>query len=361
MDANQCGFPDSLGSGKAAFSSRSQRRPDQPSASFPSVSYNIVHNTMNVGTLSNSPVQQGGIHSTQNQTIAYSAQDIWDLERIVKDVTSHLDELRLDDAQKRKAEAQLATTITSLSPTSGLVGTSVTITGTNFGSSQGSSTVNFNGTAATTASWSATSITATVPTDATTGDVIVTVGGVASNGVIFTITSGITMVRHAATDTGTANTTSVVVTLNGVSSGDLLTCSLTYGNPGGTTLAVSDNLNGAWSVATTVHFSTGISQTTGQFYFANSKAGNITITGTPGAAGEYGAMDCQEWSGVATSNPLDQQTQQDGTTANPSSGSVTTTTSGELILGDLENGYSPSAGSGFTLIDTDTSPGTGSD
>src|SRR6202011_3712277 len=37
-----------------------QRRPDQPSANFPSVSYNIVNNTMNVGTMSNSPVQQGG-------------------------------------------------------------------------------------------------------------------------------------------------------------------------------------------------------------------------------------------------------------------------------------------------------------
>jgi IPT/TIG domain/Beta-propeller repeat len=172
--------------------------------------------------------------------------------------------------------------------------------------------------------------------------------------------SPIQLLQHAATDNGTANTSSVVVTLNGVSSRDLLTCSITYGNPGGTTLSVSDNVNGAWSVATTVRFSSLISQTNGQFYLANSKAGNITITGQPGAAGEYGAMDCQEWSGVAISNPLDQQTQQDGTTANPSSGNVTTTTSGELILGDLVNGYSPSSGSGLTLIDSDTSPGTGS-
>src|SRR3974390_3087288 len=37
----------------------------------------------------------------------------------------------------------------SLSPTSGTVGTTITITGTNFGASQGSSTVTFNGTAAT--------------------------------------------------------------------------------------------------------------------------------------------------------------------------------------------------------------------
>jgi hypothetical protein len=77
--------------------------------------------------------------------------------------------------------------ITTLSPTSGTVGTSVTITGTNFGGSQGSSTVKFNGTSATPTSWSATSIKAKVPTGATTGNVVVTVSGVASNGVKFTV------------------------------------------------------------------------------------------------------------------------------------------------------------------------------
>jgi hypothetical protein len=80
--------------------------------------------------------------------------------------------------------------ITNLSPSSGLVGTSVTITGTNFGAAQGSSTVTFyNGKAATPTGWSATSITARVPAGATTGNVVVTVGGVGSNGVTFTVTS----------------------------------------------------------------------------------------------------------------------------------------------------------------------------
>src|SRR5207253_7196183 len=72
--------------------------------------------------------------------------------------------------------------------TSGLVGASVTITGANFGATQGTSTVTFNGTAATPTSWSATSIVAPVPSGATTGNVVVTVGGVASNGVSFTVT-----------------------------------------------------------------------------------------------------------------------------------------------------------------------------
>ena len=78
--------------------------------------------------------------------------------------------------------------ITSLSVTSGPVGTPLTITGTNFGSAQSTSTVTFNGTVATVTSWSATSIATSVPTGATTGNVVVTVNGVASKGVAFTVT-----------------------------------------------------------------------------------------------------------------------------------------------------------------------------
>src|SRR5207245_1836719 len=64
-----------------------------------------------------------------------------------------------------------APSITSLNPTSGLVGASVTIAGANFGATQGTSAVKFNGTAATATSWSATSIVAPGPAGATTGNV----------------------------------------------------------------------------------------------------------------------------------------------------------------------------------------------
>jgi hypothetical protein len=50
----------------------------------------------------------------------------------------------------------VAPSITSLSPASGLVSTPVTINGTNYGSTRGTSTVSFNGAAATPTSWSAT-------------------------------------------------------------------------------------------------------------------------------------------------------------------------------------------------------------
>jgi Carboxypeptidase regulatory-like domain/IPT/TIG domain len=79
--------------------------------------------------------------------------------------------------------------INNLSPTTGSTGTAVTITGTTFGSTQGTSTVTFNGTAATPTSWNATSIAAPVPSGATTGPVVVTVNSQASNGATFTIST----------------------------------------------------------------------------------------------------------------------------------------------------------------------------
>src|SRR4029077_14345676 len=81
--------------------------------------------------------------------------------------------------------------IVNLSPSSGPVGTAVTITGTNFGTA---GTVTFNRTAATPTSWSANRIVAPVPEGATTGNVVVTVGGVGSNGVSFAVTSSTNVV-----------------------------------------------------------------------------------------------------------------------------------------------------------------------
>ncbi len=69
----------------------------------------------------------------------------------------------------------LSPTITSFTPSSGLIGTSVTITGTNF-STPFSNTVEFNGVPATITASTATSLTVTVPAGATTGPIEVTIG-----------------------------------------------------------------------------------------------------------------------------------------------------------------------------------------
>src|SRR5262249_45405956 len=85
-----------------------------------------------------------------------------------------------------------APSISSISPTSGIVGTAVTISGSNFGFPQGSGTVSFNGALAAVTSWTATSIQATVPSTASTGNVVVFASGVNSNGKTFTVTPQIT-------------------------------------------------------------------------------------------------------------------------------------------------------------------------
>jgi Concanavalin A-like lectin/glucanases superfamily/Bacterial Ig-like domain/IPT/TIG domain len=77
--------------------------------------------------------------------------------------------------------------ISAIDPASGPAGQPVTIAGANFGATQGSSTVTFNGALAATTTWTASSITATVPAAATTGPVVVTVGGYPSNGITFTV------------------------------------------------------------------------------------------------------------------------------------------------------------------------------
>jgi len=80
-----------------------------------------------------------------------------------------------------------APTISSISPNPGGIGQSVTISGSNFGSS---GSVTFNGVTASTTSWVATAIVATVPAGATTGNVVVTVSGQSSNGFPFTLNNG---------------------------------------------------------------------------------------------------------------------------------------------------------------------------
>jgi len=106
-----------------------------------------------------------------------------------------------------------APSITSLSITTGAVGAAVTITGTNFVSTQGSGTVAFNGTTATVTSWSATSIAVTVPSGATTGSVVVFASGVNSNGKTFTVTPVITSLSITTGVVGAA------VTINGTGFG----------------------------------------------------------------------------------------------------------------------------------------------
>ncbi len=78
--------------------------------------------------------------------------------------------------------------ITSITPTSASIGDIVSISGINFGDIQNTSYVSFNNTQATIyTSWNDTQIKAKVPTGASSGKVYITVNGVKSNEVDFTV------------------------------------------------------------------------------------------------------------------------------------------------------------------------------
>jgi len=150
-------------------------------------------------------------------------------------------------------------TITGLSPTSGVTGTSVVITGTSFGSTQGTSTVKFNGISTTPTFWNSTSITAPVPTGATTGSVIVTVNGLASNGVNFTVSPPPSVtINQAATQADPTNASPINFTavfsaaVTGFSS-----TGVTLGGTAGATTAVVTGSGTTYNVAVSGMTQTG--------------------------------------------------------------------------------------------------------
>lgn len=99
-----------------------------------------------------------------------------------------------------------------MGPNSGAPGTTITIEGSGFGNTQGTSTVTFNGVPVTPTSWSSTEIVMVVPPGATSGLVDVTVSGQTSNDVPFTVTSeagpAITLLNPTSGRSGTQVTIS---------------------------------------------------------------------------------------------------------------------------------------------------------
>jgi hypothetical protein len=162
-------------------------------------------------------------------------------------------------------------TIASLSATSGLVGTPLTISGLNFGTSQG--TVTFNGVAATPTSWNPTSILVPVPAGATQGNVVVTAGGVASNGTNFTVLFGdvpIVFVQHAKKSAGTTTSAPLAFTLNN-SAGNWVGV-LVRASGTNQALTISDSNGNLYRQAVSVN-ETGGGNTLAMFYAENIAAG----------------------------------------------------------------------------------------
>ncbi len=181
-------------------------------------------------------------------------------------------------------------TITSFTPTSGPVGTVVTITGTNL---TGLTGVSFNGTPAVTfAATNATTATATVPTGATTGTIsLTTPGGSATSAASFTVTV------PPANDLCTAPSLPVLTcggsvsgtTLNSTSTGDpTATCGTTIQAASGGVFYRFTGTGGSVTMSTCAvgtNYDTKLFVFTGSCGALSCVTGNDDLTGTCAANG----------------------------------------------------------------------------
>ena len=162
-----------------------------------------------------------GVNWTQvgsSETISMT-QNVYVGLAVTSSNTTALATATFDNLSTSFAPEVLGPSITNLSPAAALPGTAVTITGANFGASQGSSSVTFNGTPGTPTGWSATTIVAPVPSGATSGNVIVSVNGTASTGVPFTVLQDPSITSLSATSATIGASVTIVGTNFGSAQG----------------------------------------------------------------------------------------------------------------------------------------------
>ena len=179
----------------------------------------------------------------------------------------------------------VAPTITSLNPTERPGRTSVTITGTNFGATKGSSTVTFNGTRRRRRSGPRRASSCRYPTGATSGKVVVTVGGLASNGVTFVVTvltGGVTVDAVGPGATGAAvsggSALSWTHTISATGSNRLLTVAVAVGKDPDAGLSLTATYNGvAMTSAGLVHSNNRNTGFVQMFYLKAPASGAHTV------------------------------------------------------------------------------------
>src|SRR3989442_154222 len=236
-------------------------------------------NSANQTLLSRSPVTgTGGVTSYANSSIYQAPSGAWVFASGTMSWSWALDNIDgyhgLIDSRIQRATANIldafltgapvgsAPTITSFTPTSVPVGSSVTISGTHF---TRATAVTFNGTSASFTVNSATAIQATVPSGATTGPLSVTTpGGTATSASSFTVTASAPTITSftptsgpvgsSVTISGTNFTGATAVTFNGVSAASFTVTSATTIQalvpPGATTGSLSVTTPGGTATST---------------------------------------------------------------------------------------------------------------
>ncbi|HKF68725.1 MAG TPA: FG-GAP-like repeat-containing protein [Vicinamibacterales bacterium] len=208
--------------------------------------------------------------------------------------------------------------------------------------------VTFNGTPATPTSWSATSIVVPVPSGATTGNVVMAVGGMSSNGQPFTVTAPATvaLVQHVDVDAGSPTSASQAFP-SANTGGNFIALAIRAGTPN-QTFTISDTRGNVYRQA--ARFNNNSDDTVALYYAENIGAGANTVTITMPAAVSL-RFSLFEYRGLAASGSLDGVSTAAGSGTSANSGAVTTTASGDLLIGVVStaNAANVAPGSSFAV------------
>jgi hypothetical protein len=248
---------------------------------------------------------------------------------------------------------QSAFAVNGISPSSGTTsgGTSVKITGTGFLSG---ATVTLGGVAGTNVTVAnSTTITATTPSHAAATVNVVVAN---SNGQSSTLTSGFTytgstggVVKFVQVNSKTSTSASALTTAysSQQAAGNLNVVAVMWG---GTTRAVSsvtDSRGNSYALAVGPTKATGLSSAI--YYAKNIASGSNAVTVTFNGTVAYPNVNVLEYSGLDTANPLDVSAAATGSGTTANSGSATTTSANELIVGaGNPTSVFTGAGSGFS-------------
>ncbi len=165
----------------------------------------------------------------------------------------------------------------------------------------------------------------------------------------------VAFVQSTGSSPGTATAPTLAYTSDNTGS-NLLLCLVTWDTAGGRVIdTVTDSKSNAWSLAKFQDDTTNL-QGCALYYAPNAAAGPNTVTVTFNGSALFTGLIVGEYSGIATSSPLDgtpagQTTSGTTATDNVTSGNTTTGQSGSLIIGamaDTDGNATMSAGTGFT-------------
>ena len=226
--------------------------------------------------------------------------------------------------------AATAPTLTGFSPTSGAIGTVVTLTGTNFSTTLLDNIVKFNGTAATVSTATATSLTVEVPAGAATGKISVEVDNqIATSSNDFTVDGPVAPLTLTSFSpaTGTAGT---IVTLTGTNFSPTIASNTVKFNGTAATVSAATATSltvevpaGATTGKISVQVGSQIATSSNDFIIASSSSPTLTsFSPTTGTAGTVVTVTGTNFSPTILSNIV----KFNGTTGTVSAASATSLT-----------------------------------